>query len=111
MSTKTSIQRIAATVLLTGALGATAMMNVATTALAPEPAKLGASSLGGTVTNTVAAAYVNSGASTTIINWPSSLRTRTSAVTAGMPCSPVGLAAYSTTLYSIVVIGSQAKCI
>lgn len=102
---------LAAAVIVMGAGGT--MVAHSGSALAPEPAKLGATSLGSSVSSTTSAAYVNSGVQTTVLNWPSSFRHGAN-VAVGTPCSPVGLAAYSTTRYVIVAMSpgsAYKKCI
>jgi hypothetical protein len=98
-----------AAVALAAVVAATGVwLHGAGTASAPEPAKLT-----GTMGNvsTLAPAVYLSGASTTILRWPSSGSARADGTPrAGQPCTTVWLPTGATTKQVIVAVGSSRFC-
>lgn len=98
----------AAVVIMAGSAGGTFLAG-AGTALAPEPAQLTQSLIGGNGVS-AAAYYVNTSSQTKVVRWPGTWTANTT-LNAGTPCSTVELAAGAEATRTIQANGNYRKCV
>jgi hypothetical protein len=98
-----------ASLLLAGSVGAATLFSAATSAQAPEPARL-TQPLAGLYGSSASGVYVYSNQATSVLKWSASYVATANPPAAGTPCATADMGTGTTTTKVIVAYNAYRKC-